>query len=115
MSLHGRHVVGFEPVFEYGSISALFSAVFVSMCEGKEPAISFHKRFLAMALYSASFLQLPPEFQKVPICMHEQQLLLQEGIFTHVCLSVSLAQWIALSEFTPMEYLTCFTLDTPGP
>lgn len=83
------------------------------MWEGREPAISLHKSFLAMALRSASFLQRPHDFQKVCKCGHEHQLLFQEGVFTNV--SVSLAQWIAPSEFMPMEYLTCFTLDMPGP
>ena len=85
----GGYVAGFESVFEHGCISALCSAAFVSMWEGRELAVSLHKSFLATALHSASFLQHPHEFQKVPKCGHEQHLLLlQEGIFTNVSLSL---------------------------
>lgn len=84
----GGYVAGFESVFEHGCISALHSAAFVSMREGRAPAISLHKSFLATVLHSASLLQRPHEFQKVPKCGHEQQLLLQEGIFTNVSLSL---------------------------
>lgn len=84
----GGYLVSFESAFGHGCISALSSAAFVSMWEGRKPAISLHKSFLAMALHYASFLQRPHEFQEVPKCGHEQQLLLQEGIFTNVSLSL---------------------------
>jgi len=61
-SCFGGYEVGFEPVFEHGCISAPCTAAFVSTGEGREPTISLHKSFLAVALHSASFLQHPREF-----------------------------------------------------
>lgn len=109
-TLFGWCMVGFQCAFKWGCVSALCSDAFVSIWEGREPGIYFHSSVLIVVLHSVT----PPWLSEGPQ-MWAWAAAAPAGRHIHSCLSVPLAQWIALSEFMPMEYSTCSILDMPGP
>lgn len=109
-TLFGWYMVGFQSAFICDCISALCSDAFLSRWEGREPGIYLHTSVLIMVLHSVT----PPWLSEGPqMCVWAAAA--SPGMHIHSCVSVPLAQWIALSEFMLMEYLTCSTLDMPGP